>query len=216
MSSRNFVQSQNAVNPFPLRYNARLTYGVNVTLTTIGSGSVNAAKFTMSLNSLYDPEVSSTGHQPYQFDQLTAIYLEYLATNAYVDITFTDPTIDGLWVGWIVRASTDAGDNLTSTDLGRAMERPNLRVFPLNNTGAQNVSCKMRVPLHQVFGLSAAQYASQFPIFGAQYNFDPTTQAYLDLLLFDPTGNVAAQSVRAVGRVVYDTQFWNYNAPSAS
>lgn len=215
ITRRLFTNQVTSVNPFPLRMNTRLVYGTNITLTTAGS-SVNGVKFTMSLNSLYDPEVSSTGHQPYQFDQLTSIYQNYFVRSAYVDMTFTDPTADGLWVGWILRSQDDSGDDLSTLDLGRAMERPNLRVFPLNNTGAQNVTCSMRVPIHEILGIDRAQYLAAYDYYGAQYNFSPTKQVYLDLLLWDPTGLVSTHSVRCVGRIVYDCQFWNYTAPTPS
>jgi hypothetical protein len=64
VTSRNFVQSQTSTQPFPMRYRARLTYGVNVTLTTVTT-LTTAVKNRFRLNSVYDPDVTNTGHQPY-------------------------------------------------------------------------------------------------------------------------------------------------------
>lgn len=139
-----------------------------------------------------------------------------MVRNAFVDITFSDPTIDGLWVGWSVHPSTNVNDDPAGKELSDYMERPNFTILPLNNTGAQTATARLRVPLHEVFGITKAQYEAQMSVYGAFYNTTPTNQVYLDLLLIDPTGVVASHSVRAVGRLVYDIQFWGYAAPSAS
>ncbi len=215
VNGRNFNGRQTAVQPFPFRYDARLTYGVNVTLSTSGSSPL-AVKYRFSLNSGYDPDRTSTGSQPYQWDQLIAIYQYYIVKGAYVDITFTDPTIDGLWVGWSLHPSTNSNDDPAGKDLGQLLERPNYVCMPLNNTGAQTASHRCRIPIHEVFGISQSQYLNQMDTYGAFYNTNPTNEAFLDFFLVDPTGVVASHSVRAVGRIVYDIQFWGYAAPASS
>jgi len=197
-----------------LRYDATLSYGVDVTLTTAGSSSAGVT-YVFRLNSLYDPDLTGTGHQPYQYDQLTAIYSRYLVKSAFVDLTFSDPTADGLWVGWCIQPDSD-GESPTTLQLYDILERPNWRCMPLNNTGAQTVTAKMRIPLAQVFGISPSQYMNSFLNYGAAYNANPTSAALLKVFLIDPTALVSQHSVRIAGRIVYDSQFLSYTAVNGS
>lgn len=215
ITTRGFTSRSTTVAPFPFRYDARLTYGVNVTISTSGSSPL-AAKYRFSLNSGYDPDRTATGSQPYQWDQLIALYQYYLVKAAYVDLSFTDPTVDGLWVGWSVHPSMNTNDDPAGKDLGQLMERPNYTCKGLNNTGAQIVNCRARVPLHEVIGLSRSQYMNQTDIYGAFFNTNPTQEIYLDLFVCDPTATVSSHSVRAVGKIIYDIQFWGYAAPNSS
>ncbi len=214
VSPGRYVTTQTALAPFPFRWNAKLTYGVNVSIGTPG-GLPTANKYRFRLNSLYDPDVTGTGSQPYQYDQLTAIYTKYIVRSAFVDITFSNPSVAGMWVGWSYHTSTTSNDDPTGKTLEDMMSRPNFTCVPISDFGTQQVTCRIKVPIHLVFGLSSAQYLSVTDQYGASYNANPLSQAYLDLFLVDPN-SLGISYVRAVGRIVYDAQFFDYAAPSAS
>jgi len=184
-------------------------------MTTAGNLSTGVLQ-RFRLNSLYDPDVTNTGHQPYQYDQLTAVYLYYLVRRAHIDLTFSDPTNDGVWVGWSVHTGDVSNDDPSSLQLQDYMERPNFRCMPLNNTGAQTATARISIPIHEVLGLTKIMYEGQPDVVGAQYNANPSLQAYLDVFLVDPTANVSSRSVRCSGRIVYEAVFWDYAAPGAS
>jgi hypothetical protein len=214
VSAQRYVETQSAVAPFPFRWNAKLTYGVNVALATPG-GVPTAAKYRFRLNSLYDPDVTGTGAQPYMYDQLIAIYTKYIVRRCYVDITFANPSVAGLWVGWCYHTSTTSNDDPVGKELDNLISRPNFTCVPISDFGTQMVTCRIEVPLHLVFGLSASQYLSVTDQYGAAYNANPLSEAYLDLFIVDPN-SLGTSYVRAVGRLVYDCQFFDYAAPSQS
>lgn len=215
MTQRRYTQTQTGLVPFPWRWNARLTYGVNIALGTVGS-IPTASGYRFRLNSVYDPDASGTGEQPYQYDSMTAIYKKYLVRAVYIDLTFSDPSVDGLWCGWSLRSATTTGDIPNGLTLGDIMSRPTFRCVPLNNTGAQVVTLRERVPIHTVLGLSAQQYEAGVLDFGAAYNANPSSEADLELFVIDPNSLVSPQYVRVAGRLVYDVQFWDYSAPGGS
>jgi len=215
VTNRRYTQSQTGLAPFPLRWNARLTYGVNVAVGTIGS-IPTANSYRFRLNSLYDPDFSGLGNQPYQYDQLTAVYAKYIVYECHVDLTFTDPSTDGLWVGWSFHSDTDNNDTPNGLTLGDIMSRPNFRCVPINNTGQQFITIREHIPIHTVFGISRQQYAPLTDTYGAAYNANPVSNAYLDLFVLDPNSLVTPQYVRVAGRLVYTCQFFEYVAPAAS
>lgn len=60
------------LTPFPARYITKMKYSESFNLT-IGNGWTQQ----MNLNSVFDPNRSGVGHQPYGYDQLTPIYNRY-------------------------------------------------------------------------------------------------------------------------------------------
>lgn len=212
---RNFREVGTAAMPFPMRWDGQLTYGVNVTLTTAGSTSLGTY-YRFRLNSLYDPDVTGTGHQPYQYDQLTAIYQSYIVKSCYVDLTATDPTADGVWVGWSWHSSDSSNDDPSTLLLEDMLERPNFTCFPLNNTGAQTVTFRNKFSMPVCFGQTPTQYFGDLTTHASAYNNNPSKGIHLDIWLCDPTGNVGTRSVRFSGRLVFDCQLFNYKAPAES
>lgn len=213
VSDARFAARQTAAMPFPWRYYARLNYGINKAVGTAGNSAL-ATMHAFSLNNVYDPDVTGTGEQPYFYDTLTAIYRKYIVRSAYVDLTFTDPSADGLWVGWSIGGpGSDDPSNMT---LGDIMSRPTFRCVPMNNTGSQFITIRERIPIHTVFGLSQAQYEAQPLDYGADYNGSPSIQCFLRVFIIDPNSLLSAQYVRVAGRITYDVQFYSYLAPGGS
>lgn len=60
----------------------RFVYAENVTLTSVDA--LTPASHTMSLNNLYDPNISGTGYQPIGFDQMCALWANYRVLAARV------------------------------------------------------------------------------------------------------------------------------------
>lgn len=63
----------------------------NVTTTTVAN---QFAGPTLCCNNLYDPNYSSTGHQPYGYDQMKALYNAYNVLYAKITVTFCNAAPD--------------------------------------------------------------------------------------------------------------------------
>lgn len=86
MRKRNFQRGQRTTNvnrglrPFASRYITKMKYSEVFTLSI-----ANNYTQIMNLNSLFDPNSTGVGHQPYGFDQLAAIYNRYrVISTSYV------------------------------------------------------------------------------------------------------------------------------------
>ena len=73
---------------FPDRHVARLKYCDFVTLNATASGSAVPLIHHFRANSLYDPDQSSSGHQPRGFDELAAIYDHYCVIGSKIKVSF--------------------------------------------------------------------------------------------------------------------------------
>jgi hypothetical protein len=72
--------------PYPAYYRCKLTYATFLNLDpTI---STTGTTWYFSANSLFDPDVSGTGHQPLGFDQLAAVYNKYRVLKSHIECIF--------------------------------------------------------------------------------------------------------------------------------
>lgn len=76
---------------FPLKLKFKHRYHEVIGLTS-ASGALSHAYF--SVNSLYDPNSSGTGHQPMYFDQVAALYNHYTVIGSKITVKVT-PQSDG-------------------------------------------------------------------------------------------------------------------------
>lgn len=114
--------------------------------------------YSFTLNNTYDPRYDIGGHQPLQYDILAACYERVWDEAAEVELTFSNPTQDGAWVGYRLCANTDPVNTYGQTlsyleELGDSVCRP------MNNSGAQVVTFRFMVENCNLLGLSKLQYA---------------------------------------------------------
>nr|UOF80607.1 capsid protein [Cressdnaviricota sp.] len=75
-------------NPgFPDEFNTKLVY---IGSATLAGGVPTPNAHVMNANGLYDPDDTSTGHQPKYYDQLTAMYGKYLVYGVKYEVQFNN------------------------------------------------------------------------------------------------------------------------------
>jgi len=72
---------------FPPQLRIRHKYVESEVALTSTTGAV--ATYQFSANGLFDPNITSTGHQPLYFDQCSAIYNHYTCLRSFIRVRFT-------------------------------------------------------------------------------------------------------------------------------
>lgn len=91
------------INPFRKDYELvqlkyRDTISLNPTTGTLNSGGSNTWLF--SFNSLYDPDVTSVGHQPMYLDNYASLYQRYKVSFAKIKATIVNHSVNtAVWNG---------------------------------------------------------------------------------------------------------------------
>jgi len=70
---------------FPPRIYKKLRYSTNISL---GAASGAVSSWVFRANDLFDPDFTSTGHQPMGFDQLMNFYNHFIVAKAVIHCTF--------------------------------------------------------------------------------------------------------------------------------
>jgi hypothetical protein len=159
------------------------------------------------MNSLFDPYFAAGGHQPYGFDQIVPFYSRYMVDRCDIDITFSDPSADGLVVGAFLKNFYDT-NTLQGSTVNAASERPSVWCKPLNNTGSQVIHFRKSVDLAKMMGLTKSQYESGWFALSGLTTTDPSQCPYLVFACADSRSNATATSCTVRIRLTYHATFW--------
>jgi hypothetical protein len=196
-------------NPMPTMHNTRLKYCQTFTLTTQGSPLTTfGTEQSLRLNSLYDPDFSLGGHQPYGYDQLSLFYNRYVVTRALVEVIISDPSEDGLVLGMMVKGA-GAAQTVANSTIDEVTERQGCVTKWINDSGSQLVSYTMDLPIHQIVGIPSNNMllAERYTL-GATVAADPAVQAYLSIAAANAKGNTSA-TLKCQVRISFDCQFYD-------
>lgn len=142
--------------------------------------------YQFNLSSLFDPNFTGVGHQPTGFDQLMAIYEEYLVTYVSVRAVFSNTGssgASGLMVGMTANDSTS-----TSADCRQYIENGNTvwSVITSPPDSAPIAHLSMNVSLPQAHGVTMSQFLGEDQYRGTSTS-NPNENIYLTLWAQDIT-----------------------------
>lgn len=136
-----------SLRPIPSRFLTKLKYCEALTVSSPGMSI-----YKWNLNSLWDPNRTGIGHQPYGFDQLAALYNRYRVIScSYVISAISDSANIGL-------CAVPANDTAPLvTNLSEAREQPRAK-FLVQNPGGNLKVLKGKVYLPALTGRTKSQY----------------------------------------------------------
>lgn len=107
LTMRNPLNNRFGNSVVPQKYFTTLPYFDRVGLSF---STLDYAEYVFRVNSLFDPNLSGTGHQPRGFDQLSSLYRGYQVYGVAYDITFftKDTSKEGFKVGVVGTPSAKA------------------------------------------------------------------------------------------------------------
>lgn len=183
----------------PMRLKMKYTDGVLLSTTT----GIGVATYAFRCNSLFDPDQTGTGHQPYRFDQLAAIFQRYrvLKSKIIVDWSVGDKTLTSSDTGpWQVGVcpSTSFTPVGTGQDMYTLAESGGSQMAVLNNDTIRRTTAIWTPALTNLNPKDASLYAPT--------NGNPTNE-YAYILWIWNQGQTAATNVIANVQIEYDVEF---------
>lgn len=102
---------------FPKKVTMAHKYSENITLVS-STGALKTYQY--SCNGMYDPNITGTGHQPFYYDQLSALYNHYCVIGSKIKLTFVPQ--DSVQVAFAVALYVDDDTSITYTDPSQVPE----------------------------------------------------------------------------------------------
>lgn len=192
---------------FPLRKRVKLPYNETVSVT---SGAGSAGVYVFSLNGLYDPNITGTGHQPSGFDQLMAFYNHYTVHSCLATVTVRPGTSGyGGTFGLSVR-----GASTTVTNPSQLVEDGYLSYEALSIPAAGSMirTFRIRCDIGKFDGVDDVMDESSLR---GDVAANPTEQTYLHLSYWNEADLTAIFAVCNV-LLEYDATFTEPRAVSQS
>jgi hypothetical protein len=196
-------------DPFPRSLRCRLKYTYGRTLNSGTTQSTFGSEVVFRLSSIYDPLYSGTiiaannktvvGHS-----ELAAIYTKYLVTGALVNIMITDPSSDGIMVGF----NTNQAVALQGNHVRLVNEHSMTTLKPMHNTGNQKVIIKRFVRPWQLAGLSKLEWAANRSDHSSAMNNNPSSPTFCRIALAN-TASTSDITARFDIEILYYVQLFD-------
>jgi hypothetical protein len=197
--------------PFGRAFDCRLPYSETNQLTTTTVDS--AVKQTYFINSLFDPNKTGVGHQPYQYDQIKNLYTNYRVYDCEYDISISNPSTDGAWVGIIFRTVENSGDDPTGLTLADLRERRLCEMRPLSDSGQQKTRFTGKVSMAELSGQTWEQWNTSIYA-KAAVGSNPSSEVYLEIILVSE--ETASTAVTYSAFLNFHARLTEYIAPAQS
>lgn len=193
--------------PFNQSYMARLPFAYDDYITNTAAFSALAqcsVNHTFRLNSVYDPLYNVGGFQPVQYAQLALFYGAYTVFAVKVNVTFYNPTQDGMNCGIRMRLP---GQNAThGMPLSNMQEAPRAIVRRINNTGSQKTDISFYIRTRDVYGINHIQYQDGY------YSSSTTGNPAAPVPLLEPwaMGTTGSDTtIRCAVKLIYYVKFFD-------
>ncbi len=205
-SSRNWLKMYSRYDPFPPRAERVLIYSQEHTFSSAAVAFQLGAENVWNLNSLFDPDQTGGGHQPYGFDQMAAIYARYRVRAVTIDIRLCAVPGQVNAVAAIVTPSVNAFV-LTGQALGIVDEQPQSHVEILNSTGWVT-HIRRRFAIDQIEGITSKQLENNIEEYGALVSANPARIPGLRVAVANME-NGTMDNVRALVRLEFEAEFYD-------
>lgn len=194
----------NRIFGFPNTIITKLRYCDTFRFTSTAGSTTG---YVFAANGLYDPDLSSTGHQPMYFDQYTAIYDQYVVIGAKIKVTGANDGSTAVVFG--INGDDDSSGTAT---LSTKMEQNNSAWITLGTvSGSQaigTVTCTFE-PLRD-FGIAAENDGASATAITANPTELWTFQVFMSAL------NSATCSVDCTVEIDYTVKFTELRTPTPS
>lgn len=185
----------------------QLYYDTNIVLTAPNTGL--SASYVFSANGLYDPDITSTGHQPMGFDQMMSLYEQYTCIASSMEV-WIRPTLSQSYIGAALSlqpSSTISTDPHVTMENGLVEYSEVISITQGNGIPVQKM--ELNCDVRKYFGRSAAREMLNDDSLSGTISSNPTEQVYYAFSVWELQS--LGGSTNAVGisvRLSYDTIYW--------
>lgn len=137
------------------------------------------------MNSLFDPDKTGSGHQPYGYDQITPLYLRYRVLRFRYKITFATSSSD--YFALVIPINGALASAITNlTTFTQAAESPRGRSTIVSST-TRSIIMRGNLALNALNGTTQIEYLAD-DRFQAAVSSNPTEVIDLAIGWFNPSG----------------------------
>jgi len=190
-----------ALQPIPQRYIASMKYSETFALGSITSG------FRLNLNSIFDPNRSGTGHQPYGHDTFATLYNRYrvIACSWVISVYNASSPIR--------LAAQPANEELSPVSVSEVCENPRTK-FIIQYPGGNTNLLKGKISIPSLVGRTKQQYMAD-DRYQATFGSNPLEAAILNVFTAN-TNDIAQDNTICTVTLRYKVEMFDVKHLSQS
>lgn len=192
------ISALKSLGPIPARYITKHKYSTAMVLS-----SGNSYSWLFNLNSLYDPDRTGVGHQPYGYDQLATLYNRYRV----IKCSYTINGIQSDTPGASIRiAAQPSNDIISYSDLSSMVESPRTKFICQGSAGSPLKTLHGWSYIPSLMGRNKAQYMAD-DRYSADVGSSP--QEYAILQIKGATSVDTGASINVMVTLEYTTEWYD-------
>ncbi len=193
--------------PIPPRAMVQLRYTDTISLT---SSSVTARtsgnQYEFRLNSIYDPNYTSTGHQPYMYDQFAALYGRYRVDRVRVQIDAIASPSTSHCITALVQGPS-GGWSINGRSLDSLIENVKAKNLYALTTAVAPPRMSFDIDIAEYLGIGRLAYEADLSEYGAAIASDPSRVCMLNLATSAFAGT--SETIQVVVTLVQHVCLWD-------
>lgn len=208
---KSFIPRNPISDPYPRTKICKMRFAAVIPDFT-NATSNPAGLYQMRLNSLFDPNYTSTtgGHpniQPMYYDQVTAVYQKYVVFGAKVNVWFGAGSAN-IPVEVLIRPTLDPGTptGLLGSSFVDEESRPMSKKRIMNDSKGTHI--KAYYDIGKVLGVSKNTILTD-DLYQALSTGNPTNVVYLNIMMHNMTDATTSNNVPLNIRIDYYVKFFN-------
>lgn len=211
-----FSRMLNQAQVFPTHVYKTFTYADYLGLSSLTVTNLTGARLAYRLNSLFDPDRDNTGtnHQPYQYDQISALYAYYRVYEVGYQITFTDPGTNSAYAAVMLTSSADTY-SIASKLMYQIEEKSGGWTAGITDTGSRSTTCTGTVKIWELEGEDYSSWNGNSG-YQATVGTSPVAEPLLQIAVGDYSAPVTPTSVRVLVKLVFKAKLFSPQTQLAS
>lgn len=173
------------------------------------------ARYDFRANSIYDPDLTSTGHQPMGRDQWSAYYDHYTVIGSKITCKFTSGSV-GLSNQYYVAVSLKDTGGQWDADINTACERNGTKLKHLGVADSANgaKTCTAYYSPRRFFGVK--DISDNRAILGSHIDNNPTEDATFNVVAYGIDKTTDASPLNVMVKISYLVKFTERRAITGS
>lgn len=193
--------------PIPPCAHVQMRYSDTITLTSSNAAArISGSQYEFRLNSIYDPDKTGTGHQPYMHDQFGTMYGRYRVDRCDVQIdAIVSPSTSHAITALVQGPS--GGLNTGGQELSLLLENVKAKTLYALTTAVAPPRIRFSIDIAEYLGIGRDAYEADLSLYSAAYGANPTRQCVVNLCTCAFAGT--SESIQAVVTLVFHVKLWD-------
>lgn len=187
-----------SLQPFANTYIVKQKYGTFITTAPI------TGQYVFNMNSVFDPDLTGVGHQPYGFDSLASLYNKYRVLSCGWRVQMPLGTSAN---SYTVGCLPSNDQSIVWNDFGEFVENSRGK-YVTQNPGAPASTLSGKVYLPKLFGMTKASYMADDQV-AAVVTTSPIEKMLLYLQTFSNTTGLAVAGINLQVLLEFEVQYFD-------